>query len=147
MIPIISSLNYKHKPYSYPKFGGRGRQTQKIIIKYQQSYLQWLSQEYPERIIDYYNNLRQNKFSCFCKNGLGNVTCENCEYQDQEPEDRSICPSPEPEPDDRGRQTRSIAPSPEPEPEQETSYHYQYRYEEHEDENGEYWFEEYEEWS
>ena len=131
-----------------PKFGGRSRHTRRPTIKnsFRESYLQWLSRECPDVIIEYYNKLSTNKPQCFCDDGLGNITCEDCEYQDSESEEPEL--DTEPEPESRERRARSMAPSPEPvpEPEPEVAYNYKYSYTEHSQENGEYWYEEQEEW-
>ena len=128
-----------------PKFGGRSRCMSRPIIKknFRKTYLEWLSREFPEIIIEYYNNLRINKLQCFCNDGFGNIICEDCEYQDSDTESE-----PDTEPESRERWVRSMAPSPEPvpEPEPEVTYNYEYNYVEHSQENGEYWYKEREEW-
>ena len=132
-----------------PKFGGRSRYTRRPKIKYDESYLQRLSRECPEIIIEYYNNLSRNKPQCFCNDGLGNITCEDCEYLDSESEELEPEPEPEPELETQARRVRSMAPSPEPVPESqpEVSYNYEYHYMEGMEDTGEYWYEEREEWS
>ena len=135
-----------------PKFGGRSRYTHRPTIKnsFRESYLQWLSREFPEIIIEYYNNLSMNKPQCFCNDGLGNITCEDCEYLDSESEtELESEPEPEPELETQARRVRSMAPSPEPVPESqpEVSYNYTYNYVERMEDTGEYWYEVREEWS
>ena len=144
----MTSASTYHVTTNTPKFGGRNRHTRRPTIKYDESYLQWLSRECPEIIIEYYNNLRKNKRPCFCDDGLGNITCEDCEYRDSESEPETE-PETEPELETQARRVRSMAPSPEPVPETqpEVSYNYEYHYTEGMEDTGEYWYEEWEEWS